>query len=268
MPFGGGTDLMVKLRRSTGALPAFPKPVLFLDRVAELQGIERRDGALWIGASASLADIAAHPAVHPSLRESILSIGAPGLRNSATLAGNVCNASPAADTLPFLYAFEARVRLVSRAAERTIGVEDLILGPGSTCLSPSEVLTHVLIPLWDPDVRLWRKVGTRRANALTKVSIAGFSEVRDGRAARTRICLGAVAPTVVRSREVERLVDGRTPEELRRSEDEVRRAAREAVRPIDDQRSTAEYRRHVAENLVWYFVGQVLGHLETRFQGG
>jgi CO/xanthine dehydrogenase FAD-binding subunit len=142
-------------------------------------------------------------------------------------------------------------------------VEELITGPGSTRLSPREILASVLIPLREPHIRLWRKVGTRRANALTKVSIAAFADLRDGHLVRTRICLGAVAPTVVRVRTAESWMDGRTPADLRRGEAELRQAAREAVRPIDDQRSTAGYRRRVAENLVWYFVRQILTGGET-----
>jgi xanthine dehydrogenase FAD-binding subunit len=269
VPFCGGTDLMVRLRRGAGALPAFTAPVLFLDRVGELAGIGVCDGELEVGAAVTLSELAEHPRLHPALREAVLSIGAPGLRNAATLAGNLCNASPAADTLPFLYAFEARVTLASLRGTRSLPVEELVTGPGTTSLAADEILTAVHIPLWEPAAWSWRKVGTRRANALTKVSLAAFADREGGRVVRPRISLGAVGPTVLRVRAAEEMLEGAAVEGLAAMEAGVRRAVAGAVRPIDDQRSTAAYRRRVAENLVWSFVSRDLagGDAERPLRG-
>jgi xanthine dehydrogenase FAD-binding subunit len=254
VPFGGGTDLMVRLRRGAGVMPGFDGPVLFLDRVEELRGIRPgADGGLEVGAAASLSDLASHAAVHPLFRESLLSIGAPGLRNAATLAGNICNASPAADSLPFLYACEARLKLASRRGERLMLVEHFITGPGTTRLDADEIVVGILIPAWSPRHGLWRKVGTRRANALSKTCVAAFCDESAGRLSGVRIAVGAAAPTVVRLRAVEGMLEGCGLGEIPGREKEIRRAAAEAVRPIDDQRSTAEYRSAVAQNLVWRF---------------
>jgi CO/xanthine dehydrogenase FAD-binding subunit len=269
IPFAGGTDLMVKLRRGAGALPDFRRPVLFLDRCAELSRIVLADGAFELGAMVTLREIAEGGLVHPALRQAVLEMGAPALRSVATLGGNICNASPAGDTLPFLYAFETRVRLVSRSGTRIVSIDQFITGPGRTLLGNDELLLSVLIPGWRPSAALWRKVGTRRANALTKVSIAAFADRADGSpgggnapgapgtVARARIALGAVAPTVVRLREAEKLLEGAGPLEIARRSGRIRDAARAAVRPIGDQRSTAEYRREVAVNLVGSFVEQL-----------
>jgi CO/xanthine dehydrogenase FAD-binding subunit len=189
-------------------------------------------------------------------------MGGPALRTVATLGGNICNASPAADTLPFLYAFEATMRLASATGERDVPIVDFIRGPGKTTLRADEILTAIIVPGWQPAHALWRKVGTRRANALTKLSIAAFADLA-GPDRRVRFALGAVAPTVVRLPGVETLLQnpgaGGTNAAASLA-DEAAERTRAAVRPIDDQRSTAEYRREVAAGLVADFVRQVLAH--------
>ena len=264
VPFAGGTDLMVKLGRGAGALPGFASPVLFLDGCEELRLLRHDEAGLEIGSMVSLAGLAESPLVHPVLREIALSMGGPAIRNAATLGGNICNASPAGDTLPFLYAFEASVKLVSSGAERILPVADFLTGPGATRLGQGEILRSVLVPDWSPGLAFWRKVGTRKANALTKVSIAAFADREEGRPCRVRIALGAVAPTVVRLPVVERVLE----EALRERGggaggasllSRIREEALAAVKPIDDQRSSAEYRRDVAANLVAEFARRSLG---------
>ena len=248
VPFAGGTDLMVRHRRGAGTLPGLAGPVLFLDRCPELAGIEETPKGLVVGAMTTLVRLADHPSVHPAFRDALLSMGGPALRNVATLGGNICNASPAADTLPFLYAFDAVATVVSVRGARTVPIHQLVTGPSRTSLAADELLVSVLIPSWKPDVSLWRKVGTRKANALTKVSIAAFAAREDGRITRAAIALGAVAPTVVRLRQTEaRIVQSASSAGIAVLEGP-------SIRPIDDQRSTAEYRRAVAMNLVEGFV--------------
>jgi xanthine dehydrogenase FAD-binding subunit len=258
IPFAGGTDLMVKRRRGAGALPDFERPVLFLDKVKELKGFVQTEGGVEIGAAVALSVLAENPLVARILRSIVLEIGAPALRNVATIGGNVCNASPAGDTLPFLYACEARLRIASLESERVVGIADFITGPGRIDIGPGEILRSILIPARVPETCHWRKVGTRKANALTKVSIAALAEVRGGRVNSARIALGAVAPTVVRLTEVEGMLKGTSAADLPRLSPEIRRLSAEAVRPIDDQRSTAAYRSLVAVNLVESFVGSSL----------
>jgi xanthine dehydrogenase FAD-binding subunit len=264
VPFAGGTDLMVRLSRGAGVLPGFKAPVLFLDRCAELAGISATDGMLEIGAMTTLAEIAESPLVHPVLREIVLSMGGPGIRNAATLGGNLCNASPAGDTIPFLYAFEASVRIASARGERTVPVADFVTGPGATRLAADEIVRSIRIPSWQPRVAFWRKVGTRRANALTKVSVTGFADVTGGRLRRVRIALGAAAPTVLRLGEVERLLEQAEPgSDAGGLVGRARAAAAAAARPIGDQRSTAEYRREVAASLAAEFARRALEAMQA-----
>jgi CO/xanthine dehydrogenase FAD-binding subunit len=251
IPLAGGTDLMVRFRRGAGALPGFTAPVLLLDRCAELTRIDITPSGITVGSMVTLARLADFPPVHPALRDALLSMGGPALRTVATLGGNICNASPAADTLPFLYAFDATVTLGSSRGERVLPIHELITGPGRTALRPDELLLSVFVPGWQPSCALWRKVGTRKANALTKVSIAAFAECTNGRVGRAAIALGAVAPTVVRVRDVESALIGAA------SRHEVSLVEPLPVRPIDDQRSTALYRQTVASNLVASFLDSI-----------
>jgi CO/xanthine dehydrogenase FAD-binding subunit len=259
VPFAGGTDLMVKLRRGAGVLPGFDRPVLFLDRVADL-AVLRDDGrALEIGAMVTLARLAADPLVPASLAEVARSMAGPGIRSIATAGGNVCNASPAADLLPYLVAHNARARLIARDARRTMPVEELVTGPGATCLGTGELLAALVVPGWTPAVSTWRKAGTRRANALTKVSLFACADTDGAVVHRARIALGAVAPTVVRLREVERLLEDAAVADLALVARRALEACDAVVRPIDDQRSTAEYRRRAARELVRQFILTTLG---------
>lgn len=259
VPFAGGTDLMVKLRRGAGVIAGFERPVLFLDRCAEL-AVLRDDGhALEIGAMVTLARLAADPLAPRPLAEVARSMAGPAIRSIATAGGNVCNASPAADLLPFLCAHNARARLMSTASRRTLPVEELVTGPGTTAIGPDELLVALLVPAWSPSVSFWRKAGTRRANALTKVSVFACADTDGVAVHRARICVGAAAPTVVRLREVERMLEGAAAADLAGLARRAAEAAGEAVKPIDDQRSTAAYRRAAARGLVEHFVAAVLG---------
>ncbi|MCX7031927.1 MAG: FAD binding domain-containing protein [Spirochaetes bacterium] len=258
VPFAGGTDLMVRLRRGPGVLPGFEQPVLFLDRCAELANLSADDRALEIGSMVTLAALAANPLVPRPLAEVALSMAGPGIRSVATVGGNVCNASPAADLMPFLCAHNARARLISKTARRTLPVEELVTGPGTTVVEPDELLAALIVPAWSPAVSFWRKAGTRRANALTKVSLFACADTDGVTVHRARISLGAVAPTVLRLREVERLLEGTAVVDLAGIAARAAEACAAAVRPIDDQRSTADYRRRVACDLVGHFISAVL----------
>jgi CO/xanthine dehydrogenase FAD-binding subunit len=259
VPFAGGTDLMVKLRRGAGVPPGFDRPVLFLDRVAELATLRDDGRALEIGAMVTLARLAVDPLVPRALAEVARSMAGPGIRSVATVGGNVCNASPAADLLPYLAAHNARARLIARDARRTLPVEELVTGPGATGVGPGELLAALVVPAWAPTVSIWRKAGTRRANALTKVSLFACADTDGEMVHRARIALGAVAPRVVRLREVERLLEGAAVADLALITRRALEACDAVVRPIDDQRSTAEYRRRAARELVSQFILTTLG---------
>lgn len=255
VPFGGGTDLMVRYRGYTGTMPHIEGEVLFLDAVEELHSIRTVGDTLWIGGAATMAEILAHSAVPELLRRSLALIAAPALRNRATLGGNICNASPAADSLPPLYVHEAEVVVKSRSGERTLPITEFLTGPGRTALAAEEILYGIRVPAL-PEGRLYyRKVGTRRANALSKLSAAGYARLEGGRIAAFRFAVGAVAPTVVRLPEAEEAVVGKTPGSL--DFPVILDLAAPRIQPIDDQRSTATYRKQVALNTLGEFLHQL-----------
>lgn len=258
LPFAGGTDLMVRHRGYTGTGPKIDGAVLFLDGVEELQAIEMRDGLLYVGAAATLTEIIAAPEMPKLIRRAVELIAAPGLRNRATMAGNVCNASPAGDSIPPLYVHEASVVLMSGAGERRLPIGEFFTGPGKTVLKGDEILAGFEIPLLSEDPEglcYYRKVGTRKANALSKLSTAGFARIEGGVIKDFRFAVGAVAPTVVRLPEAELLLKGEEIGEIDR--EAVMTAAAGPIRPIDDQRSTAAYRKQVALNALREFLDQM-----------
>ena len=253
VPFAGGTDLMVKCRGYTGTGVRVPGPVLFLDAVDELRAIEATEDRLTIGAGVTYTQMLERVDVLPELlRRAAELIASPALRTRATMAGNVGNASPAGDTIPPLYVHEAEVVLRSPDRERRLPVDDFLTGPGTTALDEAEIITGFVIPRLPAGRLYYRKVGTRRANALSKLSAAGYARLESGRIAEFRFAVGAVAPTVVRLREAEELLVGESVSQV-----DMRRtlaAADSSITPIDDQRSTAAYRRQVALNSLQEFL--------------
>jgi xanthine dehydrogenase FAD-binding subunit len=247
IPFAGGTDLMVHNRRNSGVNPRFDAPVLFLDAIDEIREITRLENEVSIGAATPLAQLL-EADVPELLKQSIRDIGGPALRNRATIGGNICNASPAGDTLPALYVHEATVVLESVTGTRIIGIDAFQTGPGRTDLGSDEILTRILIPILAEGSLYYRKVGTRRANAISKLSAAGYAASAHGRITDFRFAYGAVAPTVVRIPDAERLViNGEKAVD-------VLDAAGRYISPIDDQRSSAGYRRQVTLNALEEFL--------------
>jgi CO/xanthine dehydrogenase FAD-binding subunit len=239
-PVAGATDLFVALNFGTLTARRF----LDIWRVDELRRIALNGDTLMIGALVTYTDLIRSPLIAarlPMLVEAARLVGGPQIQNRGTIGGNIANASPAGDSLPILAAVDATVVLRSATDERRVGFNEFYTGYRASVRRPDELIVAVEIPAVSG--RQWfRKVGTRAAQAISKVVIAG---VRDGRVAR--IALGSVAPTVVRARRTEEaLASGATIDEA------VDALGREIV-PIDDIRSTAEYRRLVSGNLVRRF---------------
>ncbi len=254
IPLAGGTDLMVKYQSWSGTLPRFPAGALFLRQLPELKVLEQQGESLIIGAGATLSEVAAFSKTPRILQEAVLSIAAPGIRNSATLAGNICNASPAGDSICALYALDASIVMERTGAKRTVGIMEFITGPGRTILEEDELVTAVVIPLKKTSVNVFKKVGTRKANALSKLSFAAAAEVKGGTVDGIALAFGAVGPTVVRSRELEKKLLGKTTADIGEHIEEIVRDYSTMIIPIDDQRSTAVYRKEVALNILRNFL--------------
>jgi len=281
LPFAGGTDLMVRYRAKNGMGPTLPSPILFLDAIKEIQELALTPEYLEIGASVLLAVVAGEArtsspsdAIPHVLRCAAADLGAPALRQRATLAGNVANASPAGDTLAALYALAAQVVLRSTHSARVLEVSDFIVSPGQTLLAPDEIITAIRLPRPLPNWSYWRKVGTRQANALTKVSLAAAAHqgvTRDRLISNFSLAFGAVGPTVINAEDAASLIIGlKTSKIVTMNEGELgaliadlaKRAA-PRITPIDDQRSTAHYRKTVALNLI----GDAISSLVSQLKG-
>ncbi|WP_196605478.1 FAD binding domain-containing protein [Pectinatus haikarae] len=250
-PIAGGTDLMVRWRRPAGILPAFSGDMLFTKNIAEMNILQKKDTCLYIGANTTLAQLIEWKWTPRLLRLALLEMAAPAVRNVGTIAGNICNASPAGDTLPPLYALDAVVCLQGAAGIRELPVSSFITGPGRTVLKRDELLIGIKLffPAPDNDMVFYKKVAVRRAAAIAKVSLAMRGSKKNGYVKTIAVAIGAVGPTVVRLPEIERLAEGKTvlnAELLKTIYGEYDKF----IQPIDDVRSTADYRRQTARNLL------------------
>ncbi len=242
VPMAGCTDLYVALNSGTLAATRF----LNLWRVGALRTIQIREGHLSIGALATYAQIAGSPLVRrrlPMLVAAARQVGGPQIQNRGTLGGNVANASPAGDTLPVLAAADAVVVLASAVGQRRVPVNAFYTGYRKSVRRADEIITAIEVP--SVVGRQWfRKVGTRAAQAISKVVMAAVAPPGDE---APRVALGSVAPTVVRLPGTEAAL-GRGA-----SIAEAQQILVEEIAPIDDIRSTADYRRRVAANLLARF---------------
>ena len=254
IPFAGGTDLMVKRRRWRGLAPYFEKPVLFLHKVKELTGVKFEEGRVRIGALSTLSEILENRDIPLILKYAIAEIASPAIRNLATIGGNICNASPAGDTLPPLYVMNARVVLSSFTSKREIKIMDFIKGPGFTDLKEDELLKEIVIPVDFFNIVFYRKVGTRKANSLSKVSFAGVARLDNGIIKDIRISFGAVAPTPLRAPEIEEEIIGKNKVKIIAKIPDILEKYARIIRPIDDQRSTARYRKTISLKILEYFL--------------
>jgi len=240
---GGGTDLVPGIRAGTSSA----ERLLDLSRIPDLDRIEDRADEIGIGPRVTHAMLADSPVARehaPILAEACGSVGSVQIRNLGTVAGNLANASPAADSIPPLHVLRATCVLESRAGRREVAVEEFCTGPGETCAAADEVLTEIRIPKTPPGA-LWfyRKLGQRLAMAIAKVSVAFLGLERGGVLEDVCIALGAVAPTVVGAPATARFLQGKRLD--RATIAKAGRLAEAEARPITDVRSTADYRRRM-----------------------
>lgn len=250
-PFAGGTDLMVLLE--AGRLPQ--RRFLDLWRVAELRGISHSADEVVIGALATYTDLLGDPVItaeFPLVAEAARVTGATAIQNRGTVGGNIANASPAADLPPALLVYDAWIELVSRSGSRRVPYREFHTGYKEMDLAPAELIRGVSLPRGERYTRqTYRKVGTRRAQAISKLCFAAALVV-DDRIREVRIALGSVAPTVVRARHAEEVLRKRLLDATVIAE--ARAALSHDIAPIDDVRSTADYRLKVAGNLLEEFL--------------
>lgn len=246
VPVAGCTDLMVAEPEWRADLPG----VIDLLGISELRGIEARGDGLEIGATTTFTELRRSSYVrsgYPALAEAAGVIGGWQIQNRATIGGNIVNASPAGDSLPVLLALDATVVAVSRSGRREIPYRDFHVGYRQTALEPGELLAWIRLPA-PPGLQLFRKVGTREAQAISKIVVAMAASLVEGVFESCAIGVGSVAATPVRLPAVEEALVGRAPSE--ESAELAGRLAAESVEPIDDVRSTAGYRSFALSRVI------------------
>jgi carbon-monoxide dehydrogenase medium subunit len=248
-PIAGGTDVMVAI---TGELGPLPEPMLDLSRIDALLGISLEGGSLILGARTTYTDIRRSALCRehlPALAEAAATIGAAQIQNRGTLGGNIANASPAGDTLPILLAADAVILVGGQRGEREVAANDYFIAYRKTALAPDELVLQVRFPLPRGRELRFRKVGTRRAQAISKVVMAlAWEDFGSTGWQNVRVALGSVAATPIRARATEQVLEGAkpTPEVADRAAETL---AGE-LQPIDDVRSTADYRRMVSARIL------------------
>ena len=254
-PFAGGTDLMVLLE--AGKLPH--KNYLNIWNLAELRGIEVTDGQVTLGALVTYTEIQDNETLRaefPMLCQAASETGGLAIQNRGTIGGNIVNASPAADSPPALLAYDAELEFVSAKGARTIPYHSFHTGYKQMNIRPDELLRAVRLPRVSEGLaHYYRKVGTRKAQAISKVCFAAVGRMDADQIAEVRIALGSVAPIPIRCTQTENALRNK------KVDAETVKAAQSAlmaeIAPIDDLRSTRDYRLRVSLNLLEDFVRQL-----------
>jgi len=251
-PFAGGTDLMVLLE--AGKLPH--RNYVNIWDLKELRGIEANDTHISLGALTTYTDVQSHPILQrefPMLCQAANETGGLAIQNRGTLGGNIINASPAADSPPALLAYDAEIELVSTDGSRRLPYQGFHTGYKQMLIAPNELLTRIRMPRNTRNAtHYYRKVGTRKAQAISKVCLAALAKLEEDQISDVRIAFGSVAPIVVRCVQTENGLRGQKPDD-----NTIKSACAtlsKEISPIDDIRSTADYRLRVAKNILTDFL--------------
>ena len=246
-PLAGGTDALVERAAGVGTVGRY----LDVSALAELRGIRVEDGALVLGAATTYAELRRSPLVAehaPVLAAMAAEVGAAQIQNRGTLGGNLATASPAGDSLPVLIALDAEIVVGGARGERSIPAADFFPAYRRTALAAGELILRVAVPIRPDRTVAFRKVGTRRAQAISVVVLAVAWREEEGAWRDVRVALGSVAATPIRARATETALEGAAPTAEVAA---VAAATLEAeIAPIDDVRSTAEHRRSVAGRIL------------------
>lgn len=254
----GGTDLLVEMKEELRSV----LHVVNIKKIPNLRDFTYDPAAgLRFGALVTVREIETSPHVignYPNLTKAVSLLGSVQVRNRATVVGNICRASPSADTIPPLIADGASLTVYNGGTERTVLLEDFFTGPGRTVLSPGDIVTGISLPVPRPTSgRAYIKHGRRKAMELATVGVAVSIEHAAGHCSDIRIALGAVAPTVIRARRTEDLLRGRTIDAALLAE--AAESAMQEATPIGNVRASAAYRRDMVGVLTRRAIGYAMG---------
>ena len=252
----GGTDLVLLLQQNL----VNPTHIIDISSTPELRYIQEEDGFLRIGAATNMRDIETSRTVRtkvPVLAESAQLVGEIGVRNIATLGGNLVNASPAADSAPPLLVLDASLTLKSSKSQREVRLSDFFLHVKKTILQPDELVTEVTVPIPTRNSgAAFFRLAKRGGNVISVVSAAALLTLNGKTCSKARIAMGSVAPTPIRLRRVEKTLEGSEP-----TDNIITAAARQAldeIKPISDLRASAEYRQETSRVYVGKAIKEAL----------
>ena len=261
----GGTDLLIDMRIGRYR----PKNIIDINDLNELKYIVDDCNWIRIGALTRLQELIDSEIVReklPILYEAVYHMASWQIRNRGTIGGNLCNASPAADTAPPLMVLEAKLRVISIEGEKTIDVREFFLGPRKTILKRNELLKEIMVPVYKDYGYSYMKLGRRNSFTLSIVSVASLVKVEDNVFSDVRIALNSIAPTPIRAFSVEKYLVGRKV-----AIDSIKAASKlvaKDISPITDIRATAEYRRDMAIVLTYDALKVALKRLGIEFLEG
>ncbi len=244
----GGTDLLVKIR--IGKIK--PKKIVSISKIPTLHFIEEKDDELVVGASITHSELLEYAPLKrefPILFDAIYTVGSPQIRNRGTLVGNVTNASPAGDGLLALYLLDAKVEISNG---KLVKIEDFITGPSKTILKKGEYVRAIHIPKDKWDIHYFEKIGQRNAMTISIVSVGWLIKCNGEVVKEMRMAFGSVAPTVIRLKDVEEFAKEKKIDKT--FVDKISRMIEKDVKPIDDVRASASYRKKVSSNIVYRMI--------------
>ena len=255
----GGSDLMVVKKNIAGFLPKFDKDVLYVSHINELKGIYKDEKGIHIKSGTTMDEVENSPLVPNMLRKAVSEVASVNIRHFATLVGNIANASPAGDTIVVDVLLDAVLKLESVDGERFVKAEDFVQGVRRIDRKPNELITEIIFPELDYNGEMWFKVGSRKADSISKIMVGGIYKISGNSLENFALVFGSVSIKPVRSHELENELKGMSLDDVRKNKEHIVEEYAKLIKPIDDQRSTAEYRLTVAKNITRKFIEQIVG---------
>ena len=247
VPYAGGTDLMVENRKDV--------EYLFINKVPELKKISVDDEYVRIGAGVTFTEALDNNDVPELMKEAVSRIAAPAIRNAGTFGGNLGNGSAKADSVLIEFVTDSKLCLASEKGERIVDVDKFYLGRKKLDLKSDELIKEILIPKKGIDNYSYEKVGGRNALAISRISFAGVFGTENGRIVKAAAAFGAVSDTVLRFKDIEEKLIGRTIDEAKAYKDEYLKAYADRM-VLTRGRVSAEYRKSVCMNLLKEFLSK------------
>ncbi|OQX93349.1 MAG: hypothetical protein B6I17_03010 [Tenericutes bacterium 4572_104] len=253
----GGTDLLVQ-HHNLKTLPIdFKKSVMYIGNIKELQGITEDENYIYIGSGEPLQRILDYPSIPTLLKDTIKEMASPAIRHTGTIGGNIANASPAGDTLVPLYLMNALLEIKSIDGTRKVDIKNFIKGVRKIDLKENELITKIILDKIDFTKAIFKKVGSRKSDTISKLSFAGAVTIKNNIVIDLRFAFGAVNVTVVRRPEIECQYINLKLKKVKANINKIVKQYEPFIKPIDDQRSSKEYRKEVSLNLLRDFIENI-----------